>query len=115
MPYHLGKTELIGMEAIQDIIELVLWTLFVLGERIVSLLLVSDSETGRTELMKKYRKNKGVHFRRRFTAYGVKFTPTNQLMHVYVLCTMRAKTNKRACLPNLRREHHIESARRLLQ
>jgi len=71
MPYHLEKTELLGLEAIQDIIELVLWTLFVMGERIVSLLIVSDSENGKTELMKKYRKNRGVHVRRRFTAYGI--------------------------------------------
>jgi hypothetical protein len=47
--YSLKKTELIGLEAIQDLIELVLWTLFVRGERIVSLLIVSDSENGKTE------------------------------------------------------------------
>jgi len=71
MPYHLEKTELIGMEAIQDIIELVLWTLFVRGERLVNLLIVAEQESGKTELIKKYRKNIGIHVRRRFTAYGI--------------------------------------------
>jgi len=71
MPYHLEKTELIGMEAIQDLIELVLWTLFVMGERLVSLLIGADQESGKGELIKKYRKNIGVHLIRRFTAYGI--------------------------------------------
>ena len=69
--YTLERTELIGMEAIQDLIELVLWTLYIMGERIVSLLLVADPESGKTELMKKYRENQGIHVRRRFTAYGI--------------------------------------------
>jgi hypothetical protein len=69
--YSLEKTELIGMEAIQDIIELVLWTLFVAGERIVSLLLGAEPESGKTELMKKYAHNLGIHVRRRFTAFGM--------------------------------------------
>jgi len=44
---------------------------YVKGERIVSLLLVAEPESGKTELMKKYRKNRGVFVRRRFTSYGV--------------------------------------------
>lgn len=69
--YTLERTELIGMEAIQDLIELVLWTLYIMGERIVSLLLVGEPESGKTELMKKYRNNQGILVRRRFTAYGL--------------------------------------------
>ena len=69
--YKLEKTELIGLEAIQDLIELVLWSAYVRGERVVSLLIVAESESGKTELMKKYRKNVGVHVRRRFTACGL--------------------------------------------
>ena len=67
----LEETELIGLKAIQDLIELALWSAYINGERIVSLMLVADPESGKTELMKKYRKNKGIHVRRRFTAYGV--------------------------------------------
>ena len=59
MPYSLQETELIGMKTIQDLIELTLWSAYIKGERIVSLLLVADPESGKTELMKKYRKNKG--------------------------------------------------------
>ena len=69
--YRLQLTELVGMEAIQDLIELVLWTLYIMGERIVSFLLVGEPGSGKTELMKKYRNNQGVHVRRRFTAYGL--------------------------------------------
>lgn len=69
--YKLEKTELIGLEAIQDVIELALWSTYIKGERIVSLLIVAPPESGKTELMKKYSKNKGVHVRRRFTPYGI--------------------------------------------
>lgn len=69
--YSLERTELIGLEAIQDLIELALWTAYIMGERIVSLLIVAPPESGKTELMKKYRKNKGIHVRRRFTACGL--------------------------------------------
>jgi hypothetical protein len=65
------KTELVGLEPIQDLIELTLMTPYVKGERIVSLLVVAESESGKTELMKKYRNNRGVHVRRRFSAYGI--------------------------------------------
>ena len=58
--YHLQKTELIGLKAIQDTIEMVLWTLFIADERIVSLILGADPESGKTELMKKYAHNLGI-------------------------------------------------------
>lgn len=60
-----------GSEPIQDIIDLTIHTAYVKFERIISLLLVSETEAGKTELIKKFRKNKGVHPRRRFTAYGI--------------------------------------------
>lgn len=69
--YLLAKTELIGMEVIQDYIELTLWSAYVKGERIVSLMIVAEPESGKTEMMKKYRKNVGVSIRRRFTACGI--------------------------------------------
>lgn len=71
MPYSLKKTELIGVEAIQDLIELTIWSAYIKGEKTVSLMLVADPESGKTELMKKYRENQGIHVRRRFTAYGI--------------------------------------------
>ncbi len=65
------KTELEGLEPIQEIIELTLMTPYVKGERTTSLLVVAEPESGKTELMKKYRHNDGVHVRRRFSAYGI--------------------------------------------
>ena len=69
--YELKKTELEGTEPIQDIIDLTIHTAYIKYERINSLLIVSETEAGKTELIKKFRKNKGVHPRRRFTAYGI--------------------------------------------
>jgi len=65
------KTELIGIEPIQDLMELALWTAYVKYERIVSLMIVAEPESGKTELLKKYRDNNGVHGMRRFSAFGV--------------------------------------------
>jgi len=65
------NTELVGLEPIQDIIELTLITSYVKGEKTVKLLVVAEPESGKTELMKKYRNNRGVHVRRRLTAYGI--------------------------------------------
>jgi hypothetical protein len=69
--YELEKTELLGTEPIQDLIDLTIRSAYVKYERIDSLLLVSEPEGGKTELMKKFRENKGVYPRRRFTAYGI--------------------------------------------
>lgn len=69
--YHLNKTELIGLEPIQDLIELTIWSAYVKHERIVSLLILAEPESGKTELMKKYRKNNGIYVRRRFSAFGL--------------------------------------------
>jgi len=69
--YTLQKTELIGIEPIQDLLELTIYTAYVKFERVVSSLFVSEPEAGKTELIKKYRKNKGIHNRRRFTYYGI--------------------------------------------
>jgi hypothetical protein len=68
--YKLPKTELKGMEAMLDLLILILWTAYVFGEKIVSFLFLSDPESGKTTLMQKIRHNVGVHVLRRFTAYG---------------------------------------------
>ena len=63
-------TELEGLEVILDLIILVLWTSYIVGEKIVSILVLAPPESGKTELMKKIRYNIGVHVLRRFTACG---------------------------------------------
>jgi hypothetical protein len=65
------RTELIGIEPIMDLVELTLWTAYVKYERTVSLLILAKPESGKTELLKKYRKNNGTISRRRFTAFGI--------------------------------------------
>jgi hypothetical protein len=69
--YELEKTELQGTEPIQDLIDLTIRTPYVKHERVCSLLIVSEPEAGKTEIIKKFCKNRGVHPRRRFTAYGI--------------------------------------------
>jgi hypothetical protein len=68
---NMEKTELVGLEPIQDIVELALWSAYVKNEKIVSLLIVARPGSGKTEFLKKYRKNRGVHVRRRFSACGI--------------------------------------------
>lgn len=67
----LRKTELIGIQPIQDLVELTLWTAYIKYERVCSLLIVANPESGKTELLKKYRKNNGIHLTKRFSAYGI--------------------------------------------
>jgi len=65
------RTELIGLEPIQDLVELTLWTAYVKNEKPVSLMILAEPESGKTELLKKYRKNNGVYSVKRFSAYGI--------------------------------------------
>jgi hypothetical protein len=67
----LRKTELIGKEPEQHIIELVIGTSYIRNENPVSLMILGSSGSGKTELLKKFRNNKGVHARQRFSAYGI--------------------------------------------
>jgi hypothetical protein len=69
--YSLKKTELIGMEAPQDILELAVLTTHVKNERQDSVFLLAPPESAKTQLMLKYRKNKGIIVVRRFTAFGI--------------------------------------------
>lgn len=65
------ETELVGTKPIQDLIELALYTLYIVKERIVSVMIVAFPESGKTELVKKYRSNNGVYPMRRSSAYGI--------------------------------------------
>lgn len=65
------ENELVGVEAIQDMIELCLYSNNVKDERIVSAIIIAEPEGGKTEMMKKYRNNKGVYPRRTATAFSI--------------------------------------------
>ena len=65
------KTELVGIEALQDKTELCLFTNSVENEKAVSVVIIGEPESAKTELMKKYRNNNGVYARRTCTAYSV--------------------------------------------
>jgi hypothetical protein len=67
----LKKTELIGIEPIQDIVELTMWTLYVKNEKPTSLMILAEPESGKTELIKKHRNNNGVYAVKRLTGYGI--------------------------------------------
>ncbi len=62
---------MVGYEPIMDALELVLSSKYVAGEKPVSLLLLSEAESGRTEALKKFSSNDGIIVYRRFTAFGV--------------------------------------------
>jgi hypothetical protein len=64
-------TELVGYTPIIDAIDLALRSKYIRNENPVSLLLLSRAESGRTEAIKKFRRNNGVVMYRRFTAYGL--------------------------------------------
>jgi hypothetical protein len=64
------ETELIGYKPILDAIDLALRSKYIRNENPVSLLLLSQAESGRTEAIKKFRFNDGIVMYRRFTAYG---------------------------------------------
>ncbi len=65
------KTELIGLEPVFDAIELAALSVYVKNEKPVSLLLLSEAESGRTEALKKFACNsKSIQVMRRFTAHG---------------------------------------------
>lgn len=84
--YRPRKTELVGMEAVQDVLELTLYSNYVKDEKIVSTMILAKPESGKTELMKKYRENRGIYPRRSITAYravmdfldGVFYIPKNK-------------------------------------
>jgi len=67
----LRKTELIGKEPEQHIIELVLGTSYVRNENPASLMILGRSGAGKTELLKKFRNNNSTHARQRFSAFGI--------------------------------------------
>lgn len=67
----LKKTELIGLQPIQDPVELTLWTSYVRYEKPTSVMILAEPESGKTELIKKYRKNDGVYAVKRLTGFGI--------------------------------------------
>ena len=65
------KTELVGIESLQDFVELCLWSAYIKKERSVSTLIMASPERAKTEIMKKYRLNKGVACFDDATAFGI--------------------------------------------
>jgi hypothetical protein len=65
------KTELIGLQPMQDISELTFETPYVKYHYPSSLFMLGKQGTGKTELIKKYRENDGIHLRQRFSAFGI--------------------------------------------
>lgn len=55
-----SKTELLHLGVVQQAVELALFSAYVKNEKPVSLLIVADPESGKTQLMKKYAHNKGI-------------------------------------------------------
>lgn len=62
---------MINLESIGKIIELALWSAYIKGEQPVSVLITSQVEAGKTELLLKYADNKGCLVLTDATAYGI--------------------------------------------
>lgn len=71
MPKIPVETELLGVQSLQYMIELVLWSAYVENARQVPLLILAKPETAKTEAPAKYVGNNGVIAIRRFTQRGV--------------------------------------------
>lgn len=65
------RTELVGTDTLQDFVELCLWSAYVKDERPVSALILASPERAKTEILKKYRLNKGVACFDDATAFGI--------------------------------------------
>lgn len=62
---------MIRMEPLQKMIECALISPYIKGENPLSLLIVAKPESGKTSIMKTYRKNKGIVYVTDCTAYGL--------------------------------------------
>lgn len=78
---------MVNTEAIEKIVKVALFSAYVDGEKPLSLLLIAKPESGKSELLKKFKGNKGVVFLTDCTAYGIikEFLPlldTGRLNHI---------------------------------
>jgi len=62
---------MINLQDLEKLIEVTLFTGWIKDERPVSLLIVADPESGKTELVKKTKRVKGVLYLTDATAYGI--------------------------------------------
>jgi len=104
--YKIPMTELKGLEAVLDLIILAMWTPYVLGEKIVSLMILAPPESGKTEAMKKIRFNKGIYILRRFTACGfIKDLLANKIPILFkVVTTEKEKSFAKRSLKTFRKK-----------
>jgi len=62
---------MVKMEPLQKMIECVLISPYIKGEKPLSLLIIAKPESGKTSIMKTYRQNKGIIYVTDCTAYGL--------------------------------------------
>jgi len=61
---------MVGLKELEKLIEVTLFTGYIVGERPVNLLIIADPESGKTELVKKAKRVKGVLYLTDTTAWG---------------------------------------------
>jgi len=64
--------KIIGMDYIEKMIELALWSSYIKGEREISVILVAKPASGKTTALMKYANNKGLCVLSDSTAYGIR-------------------------------------------
>jgi len=62
---------MISIEILEHIVKLVLYSAYLKDEEPLSLIIVAKPESGKTELLKQFRYNKGIAYKSDFTAYGL--------------------------------------------
>lgn len=81
--------ELINLKDIENLLRAVLYSGYLANEKPISLILIADVESGKTELVKKYRFNKGIAYLTDATAWGITSQyksqlENNELKHIII-------------------------------
>jgi hypothetical protein len=92
---------MIGTEALETLIKLALFSGYIKGEKPVSLLIAAKPESGKTELVTKFAKNKGIVLLTDATAYGIikTFLPVleqGRLRHIIIADLLNPLSKQRS-------------------
>lgn len=69
--YTLKGKKMIAIQNLKEVIELVLYSGYLKNEQPISLLIVANAESGKTEVLSKFQKNDGIAYLSDATAYGI--------------------------------------------
>ena len=62
---------MLKMDELKEVIQLCLYSAYIEDEKPISLLIIAEPESGKTQMLKKFRHNKGIVYFTDLTAYGI--------------------------------------------